>query len=106
MATKRPPPVTSTAPGSTDRPLVVAACACGASYTVAEWRQLHFLGYWDSEGIEVLELRNCHCRSTIGLRKWTEEPIPEPIGITEREFLADQAGRPPPPKPRGTYIGR
>lgn len=42
-------------------------CSCGAEYVNPEqWGQLDYVGLQD-DGEEVIELRNCTCRSTIGV---------------------------------------
>jgi len=51
---------------------IIKMCACGRSYTLAEWRQLRYVGRIqvpaDEEGpADDLELRDCMCRSTISV---------------------------------------
>lgn len=54
------------------KPETVESCACGATYTEAEWRALRFVGYTynpaDDEHPDelVVEMRDCHCGSTLG----------------------------------------
>jgi hypothetical protein len=62
-------------------PVIVRRCACGRSYTLAEWRRLRgpLIGSWPWG--EVHEYRQCLCGShiTIILRKGTpEEPTELP----------------------------
>lgn len=49
---------------------VVKTCACGASYTPRSWKRLHFVGV--QAGVSAvpfdLELRDCTCGSTLGLK--------------------------------------
>lgn len=52
------------------------ACACGRTYTRAEWLALQHIG--NAMG---LEMRNCHCGSTICVR------------IEPRQYGAISAGR-------------
>jgi hypothetical protein len=42
------------------------ACACGLTHSAASWRELPLIGRQD-DGVEVLELRNCACRSTLAV---------------------------------------
>ena len=44
---------------------IVKTCACGRSYTLAQWRCLPFVGIWDLGGGDRAELRNCSCGSSI-----------------------------------------
>lgn len=49
--------------GSTDRSIVVR-CACGTTFTLAQWNALDIVGILD-DGVDTLhELRNCPCGST------------------------------------------
>jgi len=41
-------------------------CACGCTYTREQWGQLPYVGPLD-DGVEVTELRNCTCGSTLGI---------------------------------------
>jgi hypothetical protein len=47
-------------------PALVRRCTCGAEYDASSWRQLPQVGIYADE-IEQFELRNCSCRSTIGV---------------------------------------
>ncbi len=47
-------------------PFKVCTC-CGQTITEAEWRLLAYVGQMVDE-VETLELRNCHCASTIAVR--------------------------------------
>lgn len=46
-------------------------CSCGRRYTAAEWARLPSIGsqfYDDESGVWYrLELKNCHCRSTMAI---------------------------------------
>lgn len=44
--------------------MIVATCGCGREYTLPQWEALEYVGEMGDE-VEKLELRNCHCRSTI-----------------------------------------
>ena len=53
---------------------VIKTCGCGRSYTRAEWEKLHFVGVQETESSRTryrLEMRNCICRSTIGVETST-----------------------------------
>lgn len=54
----------------------VCTCACGRSFTAAEWKLLELVGRMDldEDGDQRLELRNCPCRSTRAI----ELPPPPP----------------------------
>ena len=46
--------------------MVVIQCGCGKRHTLAGWRALRLVGYQPADiGGVLLELRNCHCGSTI-----------------------------------------
>lgn len=50
-----------------ERKVVVCRCACGRTYTHAEWSLLDLVGYQaepEDEDDRPLELRNCPCGST------------------------------------------
>jgi hypothetical protein len=42
-------------------------CSCGRSYTQDEWEQLPNRKLWELPWGEVLEMRDCVCRSTISI---------------------------------------
>jgi hypothetical protein len=42
-------------------------CACGATYTRKQWRDLPRVGEQYGNGNAVLELRNCKCGSTLAV---------------------------------------
>lgn len=49
-------------------PAPFKSCACGKCYTYAEWQQLELVSpRWDvgGDGVDVFEVRNCTCGSTI-----------------------------------------
>jgi len=50
----------------------IKQCACGESYTKAEWKELRFVGEQKLDDGK-LELRDCVCGSTIAIRK-AEKP--------------------------------
>lgn len=45
---------------------IVRSCGCGLSFTVEEWVLLPLIGEMGDE-IETVELRNCHCGSTLAI---------------------------------------
>lgn len=47
-------------------PLFPKVCSCGASYDAEDWAELHLVGVQDT-GVEILEMRNCPCHSTISI---------------------------------------
>lgn len=42
------------------------ACGCGARHDGTGWAGLPLVG-WNDDGVEVLELRNCPCGSTLAV---------------------------------------
>lgn len=47
---------------------IIKSCKCGRSYTRAEWQSLPLRGHQDQgDDFPVLELRDCPCRSTLGI---------------------------------------
>lgn len=44
----------------------VKACRCGRTFALCEWRDLRLVGFMD-DGVDVLELRDCPCGSTIAI---------------------------------------
>lgn len=48
---------------------IIKKCGCGHSYTLQGWRRLDLRGYMgDSDyGMEMMELRNCACGSTLAV---------------------------------------
>lgn len=67
----------------TERP--VKACACGLQYSLEAWERLELLAArWDAgnDGIDVLQLRNCRCGSSIAV------PVEELI-VRAREEVRD-----------------
>ena len=70
--------VTSASPRSFEEGLLEKACACGRRFTVTRWGELRIVGGLDPEDPDdpsyVLELRNCHCGSTLVIRR----PLPTP----------------------------
>jgi len=44
----------------------IKRCSCGREYTRETWARAPFVGELD-DGVEVLELRNCACRSTMAI---------------------------------------
>jgi hypothetical protein len=43
---------------------MVAICGCGYFYDKPFFEELDLIGHLD-DGVDILELRNCHCNSTI-----------------------------------------
>jgi hypothetical protein len=41
----------------------IHTCSCGRAFTRMAWMMLPYVGIYD-DGVERLELRNCHCHST------------------------------------------
>lgn len=42
------------------------ACSCGATHTREQWAELPLVGHYE-DAYELLELRNCHCKSTMAI---------------------------------------
>lgn len=49
-------------------------CSCGREYTEAEWKQLPNMKLWRLPWGEVLEMRDCVCRSTLSIVLEPGEP--------------------------------
>jgi hypothetical protein len=47
-------------------PKIVKVCGCGRQYTFETWKGLPLVGYHTDE-VEILEFRNCKCRSTLAI---------------------------------------
>lgn len=52
----------------------VVECSCGRSYTQEEWEELPNRNIWRLPWGEVLEMRDCWCRSTISVQLSPGEP--------------------------------
>lgn len=48
-------------------------CRCGKAWTREAWRELALVGYADGGEDGELELRNCHCGSTLAVPRETGE---------------------------------
>lgn len=57
----------STTADTLPAPPPVKTCKCGRAYDADEWRRLAYVGPQDDGAGGVLELRNCACRSTLGI---------------------------------------
>jgi hypothetical protein len=53
-------------------------CGCGRSYDEEGWSRLEFVGVMDY-GVEVLELRNCACHSTLSMPKGVSPKIEDTL---------------------------
>lgn len=51
--------------GKTQR-TIVKSCACGLNFTAHEWSLLAKIGTM-MDPVETIELRNCPCKSTLGM---------------------------------------
>jgi hypothetical protein len=92
-------------------------CACGATYTIGEWRALPLVGF-DGDVTERLEHRNCTgCRSTLVLLtplvavSYSVEPIEGGFVIWRRAGAAEElavglGARPPSPACRTPSAAR
>lgn len=54
-------------------------CACGRTYSAAEWSRLRVVGIQHDGLVGRTELRNCACGSTMGLDLPTESEQAEPL---------------------------
>lgn len=54
-------------------------CSCGRTYTKEEWEQLPNRQLWELSWGEVLELRDCVCRSTMSIQLKAGEPEDEEL---------------------------
>lgn len=45
---------------------VIKVCGCGREYDIPTWLALRLNGRQD-DGVEAIELRTCHCGSTIAV---------------------------------------
>ena len=53
-------------------------CGCGRLYELQEWEKLHYVGDMD-DTVEVLEMRNCVCGSTIAIVIGTSRKVPKKL---------------------------
>lgn len=53
-------------------------CACGRTYSVEEWRDIVRLGILN-DGVELTEMKNCACGSTMGMAIGPSPDLPETI---------------------------
>ena len=49
-------------------------CSCGRRYTLSQWEKLPGMKFWETPWGEVLEMRDCVCRSTISIVLVEGEP--------------------------------
>jgi len=59
-------------------PIIKICSCCGKSYTRAAWKKLPLVAAnYDvvGDGVEVLELRNCSCNSTISIVVTKKNPV-------------------------------
>ena len=65
---------------------IFKSCGCGRHFTKVEWALLPFIGSQvseDAEGTFVVEMRNCHCNSTIAIESRLEPSIRTVRGVPE-----------------------
>lgn len=73
-------------------PKPIKRCGCGREYSREDWDALRFVGYQRPPGAKVLELRECHCHSTIAIDV-TDEPLRVGRVVLPRLFPALPSSR-------------
>lgn len=79
----------------------VKDCGCGRRYSLAAWRSLR-VSYWQDDGVEAVEYRDCLCGNTVGLNadaawpeieSWVVPAMLRPFVVDCRTALIDARAR-------------